>query len=147
MVAERNDAVLLVRQYRLLLNDLSWEIPGGRVEESETVESAIMRECLEETGYMCRGLKSLIKYEAGLDTRNNPTELFYSSDITRVAEPTGEIEQCHWVPLDKCFQMMTAGEIVDVFTISGLMAYKLRQQELPVTPRPQSDSDHGIHPR
>ena len=31
----RDDQILLVRQYRILINKLSYEIPGGKVDESE----------------------------------------------------------------------------------------------------------------
>ena len=127
VVVVRNDSVLLVRQYRFILNGLSWEIPGGRVEEGEAAESAIIRECLEETGYRLDTLKPLMKYEAGLDTRSNPTEVFYSSDLTKITEHSSEIEECHWVPLERCFEMIHTQEIMDVFTISALMAYKLQQ--------------------
>ena len=50
VVAVRDGKVLLVRQYRLLINGLSYEIPGGKVEENDTPETAAIRECLEETG-------------------------------------------------------------------------------------------------
>lgn len=40
VVAVRNGEVLLARQYRLLINGLSYEIPGGRVDEKETPKSA-----------------------------------------------------------------------------------------------------------
>lgn len=46
----RNDEVLLTRQYRLLINGLSHEIPDGKVNENETPEDAAIRECLQETG-------------------------------------------------------------------------------------------------
>lgn len=40
VVAVRNGEVLLTRQYRLLINGLSYEIPGGRVDEKETPKAA-----------------------------------------------------------------------------------------------------------
>ena len=50
VVALHEDRVLLVRQYRFLVNDLSWEIPGGKVEPEETPEIAGARECLLTPG-------------------------------------------------------------------------------------------------
>lgn len=43
--------VVLVRQYRHGVDDLTLEIPGGLVDASEDPAQAAMRECLEETGY------------------------------------------------------------------------------------------------
>ena len=56
LLAVRNGKVLLVRQYRLIINDLSYEIPGGRVDVNETPENAAIRECFEETGVECKNL-------------------------------------------------------------------------------------------
>ena len=35
MVAIRDNSLLLVQQYRMLINGLSWEIPGGKVDDGE----------------------------------------------------------------------------------------------------------------
>ena len=45
-----DSSVLLVRQYRLLINCLSFEVPGGKVDDGEAPEDSAIRECLEETG-------------------------------------------------------------------------------------------------
>ena len=68
LVAVRNGRGLLVRQYRLLPGRLTLEIPGGTVEENESADAAIMRECLEETGVTCRNLSQLVEYYPGLAT-------------------------------------------------------------------------------
>lgn len=60
VVVVREKSVLLVRQYRLLIGRLSWEIPGGKVDEGQTPEAAAVRECLEETGVRCGNFKPLL---------------------------------------------------------------------------------------
>src|SRR5215510_3003277 len=59
IVAIRDDSILLTRQYRFLIDRPSWEIPGGRVDEGETPATAAIRECMEETGIECSGLRKL----------------------------------------------------------------------------------------
>ena len=59
-----NGKILLSRQYRLLLNNISYEIPAGSINKNEKPNKAAIRECLEETGYFCKkliALHSLIK--------------------------------------------------------------------------------------
>ena len=46
--------VLLARQYRLFSKNLSYEIPGGQVNKKESPMVAAWRECLEETGFLCK---------------------------------------------------------------------------------------------
>lgn len=131
IVVVKQDAVLLVRQYRLLANGLSWEIPGGKVDCNELPEEAAVRECLEETGIRCSNPRPLIFYHASLDTTHNPVHLFYSSDITEAGEKdtlvvNEEVRGAEWVPFSRCLAMVSEGMITDSFSIIALLAYQLR---------------------
>ena len=44
------DRILLVRQYRYVVNQWLWELPAGTLEPNETLEAAALRECHEEVG-------------------------------------------------------------------------------------------------
>src|SRR5689334_13459209 len=79
IVAIQDEHVLLSLQYRFLIDGLSWEIPGGRVDDGEVPEQAAVREALEETGIECCELVKLVEYYPGLDNFNNRTSLFLSS--------------------------------------------------------------------
>ena len=56
----RDNHVLLVSQYRLLVNRLSFEVPGGKVDDGESPEESAIRECMEETKVTPKNLKSPI---------------------------------------------------------------------------------------
>jgi len=127
LVVVQQGAILLVRQYRLLIDSLSWEIPGGGVQGDESPEEAAARECTEETGIVCRNLKPLLSYHAGLDTLCNPTHLFYAEDFVasqgKHSDPH-EVVQHEWVPLESCVEMIFEGAIADSFSIVALLSYK-----------------------
>lgn len=120
------DEVLLVRQYRFLINELSWEFPGGGIKEEETPGQAAIRECLEETGISANNIKPLIEYNISLDCLDNYTWVFFTKDFKVVSEMTSDtrevIEQA-WMPLDRCLDMISSGEIRDSMTIMGLLHY------------------------
>lgn len=126
------DSVLLTRQYRLQIDKLSWEIPGGKVEEGESGEDAAIRECLEETGVQCENLKPLLDYLPGLDISENPTSIFYSLEQKRVSQPEPnprEVLTQEWVPFDQCMEMIASQEITDALTILALMSFQLQVRQ------------------
>ena len=122
VVAVRNGEVLLVRQYRLLINGLSYEIPGGRVYENETPEAAAIRECMEETGVQCLNLKPLISYHPGLDIWKNYTCVFYSEELKEIEKDNSERRV--WIPLERCIEMVFSQQIMDSLSIVALLAYQ-----------------------
>ena len=128
VVAVKDGHILLVRQYRLLINGLSYEIPGGKVEDGEDPAAAASRECLEETGIQCVNLHPLLSYQASLDTRHNPSHLFYCNEIAEEQQTEtiqqDEVSGSVWLPLDRCIDMIFQQEIIDAFTIVALLTYR-----------------------
>ena len=76
LVVVREGQVLMVQQYRLIIDGLSWEIPGGAVDDDETPAEAALRECFEETGIQCTHPQPLLFFHMSVDTIYNPTHLF-----------------------------------------------------------------------
>lgn len=129
VVIARGDEVLLVRQYRLLVDGLALEIPGGGVGADETPEQAALREVTEEAGLRCLKLAPLLYFHPGLDTCNNPTFIFLASEFDEAASVPGhelEVVEKVWLPLVDCLRMVFAGEIVDSLTVAALLAYHVR---------------------
>ena len=54
-----DDRVILVRQYRPVIEAVALELPGGLVDPGESPAAAIARELLEETGYTIGSLEAL----------------------------------------------------------------------------------------
>ena len=128
VVVEGSDGILLTRQYRYLIDRISWEIPGGKVDPGEDSEAAELRECLEESGIVCLELRPLLAYQVGLDTVCNPTQLYYAQRFKDCGFTEGphDNEVCGraWVPLHECISMISGGAIVDGFSIIALLSYK-----------------------
>jgi ADP-ribose pyrophosphatase len=130
MVIVRGNEVLLVRQYRFLINSCSWEIPGGKVDPNESPVDAAVREALEETSLFCRNVEPLSYFHPGLDTLENPTFIFMARDFDQASpesfhamEVTGQM----WTALDECLKMVFARKIVDSLTIVALLALHTRR--------------------
>ncbi|WP_299014991.1 NUDIX hydrolase [uncultured Caulobacter sp.] len=111
---DADNNVLLVKQYRHALGDISIELPAGGMDPGETdpVEAG-RRELLEEAG--CAGTLSLVgETRPNAGTHTNRTHIILARDVVKVAEPQDEpserIESV-WVPLAEAIRMALAGEI------------------------------------
>lgn len=120
----RDGEVLFVRQYRVLLNDLSYEIPGGLLKENESAETAAIRECQEETGITCTDLKPLVNFNPDHDDERNYTQIFYSEKVDAVSEEG--LADYAWVPVEKALDMLFSETISDCLTVIALLAYQVK---------------------
>jgi len=126
ILALKDENILLVRQYRLLINGLSYEVPGGKVNENETPEEAACRECLEETGVLCKSPIPLIEYDPDLEYTRNHTHVFYSDDLDN---PSGRSSEKHvWLHMNECLEMVYKGQISDSLSIITILAYKTKKE-------------------
>jgi ADP-ribose pyrophosphatase len=126
----KDDNVLLVRQYRMLINDMALEIPGGKVDDGETPKAAALRECQEETCLRCLNLQPLLYYHPGLDTNDNPTSMFYCTQSEPVPHQQldhNEVADLVWIPFSRCLDMVFAKQIVDCLTVAALLAWQVRK--------------------
>ena len=124
----RENCVLLTRQYRLLINKLSYEVPGGKVDKDENPEDTAIRECFEETGVRCSNLKPLITYDPDLEYTRNHTHVFYSHDTEDTqAQLSGKHK---WLPFNDCLNMIEQGIITDSLSIITILAYKVKNRKI-----------------
>lgn len=124
----RDRRALFVRQYRLLVDRVSWEIPGGRIDEGEAPAESAARECFEETGVRCLALRPLISYHIGMDNFYCPTHIFLCDQSRDEGVPSrrhaGEETEIEWIPLETALKMAFDGRIVDAFSVTALLAHR-----------------------
>jgi 8-oxo-dGTP diphosphatase len=100
VICEQDRHVLLVRKPRS-----RWTLPGGKVENGETIADAAMRELYEETGLGVDGLLYLMELETS-STRHHVYEASVLN--TDEARPLNEIFDCMWYPLDAVQNLNTS---------------------------------------
>ncbi|MFC1569995.1 NUDIX hydrolase [bacterium] len=115
--------VLMVRQSRPAIQKTGLEIPAGLIDENESEEDAVRRECEEETGYQPKKIRRLIRYahaegySTGFITLYLGIGLEYTGkmklDATEYLEPM-------LIPLNDLVQMVRENEITDSKTILGV---------------------------
>ncbi len=114
--------VVLVRQYRLPLEDFLLEIPAGGTEPGEAPPDAARRELQEEAGYYPGSLHPLGGFYLAPGLSDEYMHLFLARALTPSTRPgdPDEFISVQTMPLDQAFAAVQAGDIQDAKTISGL---------------------------
>ncbi len=82
----KDKEVILIEQYRHPIQQQSIEFPGGFIDDSETPETAIIRELQEETGYSFTGYHYLGKTYSNPGVLNNATHLFVATGGEKISD-------------------------------------------------------------
>ncbi|MBS1599827.1 MAG: NUDIX hydrolase [Bacteroidetes bacterium] len=75
-----DNKIILERQYRHALKETNYEVPGGCVDDTDpSLEAAIARELLEETGYRFTKYEYLGKTSSNPSTNNNWMHMYLAT--------------------------------------------------------------------
>ncbi|MGZ5220776.1 MAG: NUDIX hydrolase [Chitinophagaceae bacterium] len=117
--------IVLERQYRHALGETCIEIPGGCVDDTDSsLEEAIKRELLEETGYVFSSYEYLGKISANPSTNSNLMHMFLATGGKKIAsqdlDHNEEIE-IDLVSIDELKQMLRENKIVQAMHVTCIM--------------------------
>ena len=79
--------LVLVRQYRPVIDRQSLELPAGHVDADETPEAAARRELLEETGFVAPQLELLGTLVPDVGRLANRMWCYFAADVRPTATP------------------------------------------------------------
>ena len=125
--------VVMVRQYRHGVGEILLELPAGTFDpNTESPETAALRELEEETGYTCTKLIKLATLHDNPVKDTNRIHLFLAPEAVRLGaqrlDVTEEIEVVI-VPQTKILEKIASGEICVSGTIAALfLGLNLRSQ-------------------
>lgn len=89
MVVE--DKIIVVQQYRKLINATTIELPGGKIESYETSLEAAIRELREETGIISEEFLYLGSY---INSENTiEVNLFFTSQVTKIGKSQLDLDE------------------------------------------------------
>lgn len=129
IVAEKDsETILMVKQFRYPLKQVSLELPAGKLEYGENPDDACKRELEEETGYIAKTWKSLGYIYTTPGICDEKLYLYYAKDLTftKPNPDEGEIIQAYECKIADLFQMIKNGAVNDSKTLCALLrAYKI----------------------
>jgi ADP-ribose pyrophosphatase len=119
--------ILLVRQYRYLVDRWLWELPAGTLEPGEALDAAALRECHEEVGKIAGRAQKMLSLFPSPGFCNEEMHFFLLTALRerRAEEPAAhqdpdEILNVKEFALDEIRAMVKAGEIADMKTVVGM---------------------------
>ncbi len=119
-----DDQVIMVRQFRYPINQITIEIPAGKLEFGEEPETALKRELAEETGLKAGKIQLLGEFYSAPGFSNEKILVYLVRELSPqvITEKTDSEEFLEPVkiPLDEALRMAADGRLRDAKTIIGL---------------------------
>ena len=84
VIVTKEERVILVRQYRYPVDQITYELAGGVIEKGEDPAKAAVREMEEETGYTSDTIEYLSKAAANPALMNNTAYFFLAKNAIKI---------------------------------------------------------------
>ncbi|MHC4941885.1 MAG: NUDIX domain-containing protein [Planctomycetota bacterium] len=123
VVPRRPGEILLIRQYRFIIDEFVWAIPSGGVEKTEDFRIAAERELYEETGYRAKKITPIQSYYPSYGCGNQEFHLFLAEQLEGEPKPPdqNEVLEVRWFTDEAVKEMIFAGQIVDGLSLTPLL--------------------------
>ncbi len=130
VVARRGSDVLLVRQYRFIVDEYVWAIPSGGVAPNESPTEAARRELEEETGYSAADVEPLLNCYASYGCSDQQFKIFLATGLTEIATPFdgNEVIETKWFSRDELLDLIDCNGVVDNLSLSPLLYVLLNDE-------------------
>lgn len=116
------DEVVLIRQYRPLINSYIWELPAGTFHLNEAPLKCARRELAEETGYRAGSFKKIGHIYPAPGYTTEKIIIYEARRLNKIASKNEEDEIIIIKPLKRgaIKKLFNSGKIIDAKTICAL---------------------------
>ena len=128
----RENDIILIRQYRHGIREVTLEIPGGIVESGDSPEETAIRELREETGYRDSGMTFLGKVHPNPAFLNNRCYTFLARDVYKAGQQEQDSTEDIEVvirPLEDVPELIKKGEISHSLILSAFYRFFMEYQK------------------
>lgn len=101
VILNQQQDILITRRAMTGTHGGFWEFPGGKLEEDETPEAALLREIHEEVGLEITGFSPLIELTHRYDSKEVHLLVFLVHQFQGKADAQESQMDLRWVPLEQ----------------------------------------------
>jgi mutator protein MutT len=135
VVVNSQNKILLNKEYRYVIDDYDWEVPGGGIDTGETPQAAAVREVKEECGIEINELMPLGEfYPLNSFNTEKITVFLGKADSAKTGktqlEVSESIHKLEYFTFDEILAMIDTGKIADAMTanVVQMAIRKLREK-------------------
>jgi len=126
--------IIFVKQFRYPVNEITYEIPAGKLDKKESLLKCAKRELGEETGYKTKNIKKLISFWPSPAFSNEELYIYTATNLIpgKSHPDSDEFVNTVIIPFKKALQMIYNGKIKDSKTIIALtvLASSIKNSEV-----------------
>jgi len=118
----KQDQILLQREYSYPPNKIMWQLPGGAMEAGEEIKTAANRELAEESGYSANHMKVIGSFYIHNRLSDKKQHVVLGSDLTEhaLAADHDEFIESHWIDISELKHMIGSGDFDNINLLAGL---------------------------
>lgn len=133
LVVDDQNRMLLVRQWREPLRQVTAEVPAGKIERGEDPQMTVVRELNEEVRLQAQEIALVNTYYTSPGFADEKMYFYVAHQLSPVAQARpqdpGEFLRLQWVTLPEAEQLIAQGEVCDAKTINAIWYWKLQRHE------------------
>lgn len=125
--------IAIVAQHRPIIDNITLELPAGKIEEGESVEDAVFREAIEETGYEAINIKKLLSFYPDQTLTDELLTVYICEKGQKVGQDldADEFISPFFLSLRDIIQLVKENKIIDIKTLIAI-AFAYIQDEVEI---------------
>ncbi|MDD3244300.1 MAG: NUDIX hydrolase [Eubacteriales bacterium] len=123
VVIDDQKRICMVRQYRMAIDRLTWEIPAGKLDPGEAPEVCAVRELSEETGMVAQRVELLTELATTPGFCDEKIFIYLATGLSQSTAHTDEDEflSVAFRPIADVAAEILSGQLTDSKTIAGVL--------------------------
>lgn len=127
LAIDDDNNVILVKQFRCSIYDITDELPAGKLKKGEDPDVAALRELEEETGYTSHNIVPYMKFYPNLGLGNQLIYVYLAKDLVKTCQDLDDDEfiNVYKINIKELKQKIFEGKITDSKIIVPFLKYCL----------------------